>query len=483
MRGTRAIAGWSSPGPMNGTDTLFWRLGTNPGTRPHVTWLWYLDRTPDWSTFLDGCRWVTGKLPRLTHRVLDTPVRAGTPAWAPDPHFRLTRHVHRMRLPEPAGPRELLELVEWRNSADFDPLHPPWEATLVEGYEQDRAAILLKWHHSVGDAVTIVSAMSRLLPDAAPTDQPGADLSGADLSGTGLSEADPSGRPRSADGHATRRTAPVARLPLSSAAHGITDGTRTLLRKTARWLTTPRAAGDGIRLAGRAAAQLLRPVARSPLLRGRSSAIRCGVVTVPLADLKAAGRAAGVSVTSAYISAVLDAFHRYHAHHGVNHRSVATLVPVNVREPFETGAGNIIASVRIAGPIGDMPIPARMAAVHSAIAEARGALVRDVHTALADLGSWVPGLVHRLVLPPVLRSGIDVVVTSVPGFSRTTFAAGARVVDAVAWAPRGGAAANLSMASHDGTCAIGTNLDPAAVTDTGLFHHCLEQSLHELTTG
>ncbi|MEU4745019.1 WS/DGAT domain-containing protein, partial [Actinosynnema sp. NPDC023658] len=245
----------------------------------------------------------------------------------------------------------------------------------------------------------------------------------------------------------------------------------------------PRAARDRARLAGRVAVQLLRPVPPSPLLRRRSSAIRCGVVTVPLADLKVAGKAAGASVTSAYISAVLGAFHRYHAYNGVNHRSVPTLVPVNVREPFETGAGNIVASVRIAGPIGDMPAPARTAAVHSVITEARDALVRDVHTTLADLGSWIPGLVHRVIVPPVLRSAVDLVVTSVPGFSRTTFAAGSRVVNAAAWAPRGGAAANVSMVSHDGTCAIGTNLDPAAVTDTGLFHHCLEQSLRELITG
>ncbi|MEV7104165.1 wax ester/triacylglycerol synthase domain-containing protein [Streptomyces atroolivaceus] len=461
MHGSRPIAGWSSPGPMNGTDTLFWRMGTNPLTRPHVTWLWFLDRVPDANAFLDSCRWVVRKLPRLTHRVVDTAVRTGTPSWAPDPAFRLTRHVHRMRLTGPAGLRDLLDLVEWRNGTDFDPLHPPWEATLIEGYERDRAAIVLKWHHSIGDAVTIVSVMNRLLPDAAPTGLPA---------------------PQAPEEHSERQTALAARPPWSSATHGLTDGTKALLQESVRWLTTPRAAGERARLAGHAAAQLLQPIAPSPLLRRRSSATRCGLVTVPLSGLKAAGKAAGVSVTSAYVSAVLGAFHRYHEYHGVNRRNLPTLVPVNIRQPSETGAGNIIASVRIAGPIGDMSAPARMSAVHSSIAEARSVLVRDVYTTLADLGSCLPGLVHRLVVPPVLRSGVDVVVTSVPGFSRTTFAVGAQVTNAVAWAPRGGAAANISMASHDGTCAIGTNLDPASVTDPGLFHHCLEQSLQEMTT-
>ncbi|MEU1054234.1 wax ester/triacylglycerol synthase domain-containing protein [Streptomyces sp. NPDC005876] len=460
MQEAQPIGGWSSPGPMNGTDTLFWRMGTTPLTRPHVTWVWFLDTIPDWTAFLDGCRWIVGRLPRLTHRVAETTLRAGTPAWTPDLSFRVTRHVHRMRLPDPAGPRELLELVEWRNSTDFDPLHPPWEATLVEGYERDRAAIVLKWHHSVGDAVTIVSVMNRLLSEAAA----------GHLTGDGL----PRHRAAALPAPGTGRGSPA------SAGHGVANGAKATLREAVKLLTTPRAGGTRFRLAARSAARLLAPVVPSPLLRERSADVRCGMATVPLADLKAAGKAAGVSVTSAYVATVLAAFQRYHAYGGVTHTSLPTLVPVNIRRPAETGPGNIIASVRIAGPIGDMPEAERMAAVHTAITEARDTLVRELYTILADLSSWVPGPVHRWVVPPALRSAVDLVVTSVPGFAGTTFAAGCRVTEAVAWAPRGGAAANVSMASHDGTCGIGTNLDPAAVTDPELFHHCLEQSLRAL---
>ncbi|MEV4342376.1 wax ester/triacylglycerol synthase domain-containing protein [Streptomyces sp. NPDC049590] len=455
------VGGWTSPGPMNGTDTFFWRMGANPLTRPHVTWAWFLDKPPDRSAFLDGCRWIVGKLPRLTHRVADTPLRVGTPVWEPDPDFRLTRHVHRMRLPDPAGPRELLDLIEWRNSTDFDPLHPPWEATVVEGYERERAAIVLKWHHSVGDAVTIVAALSRLLPQSARVNLPDS-------------------LPHFGEGKA-RVPAAAARLFPASAAHGVTEGTRAALWETVRALSSPGDAKDSGRRVARSLVQMMQPVRPSPLLRRRSPAIRCGMATVPLAGLKAAGKAVGASVTAAYVSAVLGAFHRYHDHHGSSHRSLPTLVPVNIRTPYEYGAGNIVAAVRVAGPIGDMPSPARTAAVHTAIAEARETLVRGFYTTLVDLGSGLPGLVHRWLVPPVLKS-VDIVVTSVPGFSRTTYSADARVLGTVPWAPRGGAAANISMSSHNGTCTIGTNLDPAAITDTDLFHHCLEQSLQETIT-
>ncbi|MFJ7769704.1 wax ester/triacylglycerol synthase domain-containing protein [Streptomyces sp. NPDC097107] len=453
---SQPVGGWASPGPMNGTDTLFWRMNANPLTRSHVTWLWYLDQEPDWESFLEGCKWILAKLPRLTHRVVDTPARAGTPAWIADPDFRLARHVHRMRLPDPAGQRELLDLVEWRNSTDFDLLHPPWEATLVEGYERGRAAIILKWHHSIGDAVTIVAAMNRLLPDSVTA---------------GLPDPVPP-----SDG----RTVAPPQPSLSWAARGVVDGIRAAVRGAGLMLSSPGRAGERSRLLGRFGAQVFQPIASSPLLRDRSSASRIGMVTVPLADLKAVGKAAGVSVTSAYVAAVLEAFGRYHEHHGVFRRSLPTLVPVNIREPSETGAGNIIASVRIAGPIGDMSALARMARVHAAITEARDVVVRDVYTTLADLGSWVPGPIHQWLVPPMLRSAVDLVVTSVPGFSRDTYAAGARVVNAVAWAPRGAAAANMTLLSHEGTCTVGTNLDPAAVPDTDFFHHCLEQSLNDL---
>ncbi|WP_030603386.1 wax ester/triacylglycerol synthase domain-containing protein [Streptomyces achromogenes] len=445
---------------MNGTDTLFWRLSGSALTRPHVTWAWLLESTPDWELFVRACAEAVGRLPRLTHRVTDSPLRTGPPSWTADPDFRLSRHVHRVRLPAPGGPRELLDMVEWRISTAFDPLHPPWEITLAEDYETDRAAVVLKWHHSLGDAVTIVGAVRRLMENtppaassrAAPLPPPGtgtpAETSNKDCSG------------------------------MSRTIGALVEAARTAARSSARVLSGPGPAGDRARSAGRTASQLLPPASPSPLLAKRSSAIDCGMMTVSLAELKAAGKRAGVSVTSAYVSAVLGAFHRYHDHHGLVRDTVPVLVPVSFREAHETGAGNLIAGVLIAGPIGDMSARSRMVSVHTAVAEARGSVAREVCTVMADMGALVPEPLYRHLAPTLLRR-IDVVVTSVPGLPGNAQVAGSRVVNAVPWAPRGGAAANISMASHGDLCGIGTNLDPAAITDARLFHHFLEDSFEE----
>ncbi|MFF9003060.1 wax ester/triacylglycerol synthase domain-containing protein [Streptomyces achromogenes] len=444
---------------MNGTDTLFWRLSGSALTRPHVTWAWLLTSTPDWESFVRACEGAVGRLPRLTHRVADSPMRTGPPFWTADPDFRLSRHVHRVRLPAPGGLRELLDMVEWRISAVFDPLHPPWEITLVEDYETDRAAVVLKWHHSLADAVTIVAAVRRLMENPPPAVWPNA---APPAPGPGrpteMSHRDCSGIPR--------------------ATGALAEAARTAVRSSARVLSGSGPARDGARSAGRTVSQLLPWASPSPLLAKRSSAVDCGMMTVSLPELKAAGKSAGVSVTSAYVSAVLGAFHRYHAHHGLVRATVPVLVPVSFREAHETGAGNLIAGVLIAGPIGDMSARSRMVSVHTAVAEARGSVARGVCTVMADLGALVPEPLYRHLAPALLRR-IDVVVTSVPGLPGNAQVAGSRVVNAVPWAPRGGAAANISMASHGDSCGIGTNLDPAAITDARLFHRFLEDSFEE----
>lgn len=458
MNEARPDGGWTWPGPMSGTDTLFWRLSGNALTRPHVAWVWLLEGVPDRRMFARACQGAVARLPRLTHRVVESPLRTGSPSWVADPDFRVSRHMHHVRLPAPGGTRELMETVEWRVSAAFDPLHPPWEITLVEGYEGDRAAVVLKWHHSLGDAVTIVAAVRRLMDNGFPASSSQHPVSPADREPPGAGPADDSG--------------------VLSAVRALGTSARGLMWESARALAGPGRSAEGMRSTGRVAAQLLRSAAPSPLLSRRSPAVHCGMVTVSLPELKAAGKAAGASVTSAYVAAVLGAVHRYHDHHGVHRDSVPVLVPVSFRQTHETGAGNLIAGALIAGPIGDMPTRARVLAVHTAITEARDSVARGTYTMMAGLGALVPQLLYQHLAPPVLRR-IDVVVTSVPGLAGTAQVAGTRVVNAVPWAPRGGAAVNVSMASHGDLCGVGTNIDPAAITAPGLFHRFLEESFAE----
>ncbi|MBT2385288.1 wax ester/triacylglycerol synthase domain-containing protein [Streptomyces sp. ISL-11] len=442
-------------------DTLFWRMGSDARLRLEVVWVWFLDRAPDWSGFLAGCDWMTRALPRLRHRVVDS-WQVGIPVWSPDTEFRLSRHVHRVYLPAPGGLRELLDLVEWRASAALDRGHPLWEATLVEGYDDGRAAVVLKWHHAIGDALGIQIAMRELLPQSPEA-----------------------GRPSPAHTAAFRHTASGAGKAVEpesnarSAIRNVRTAVMSMAGEAIRSLSAPQDAGERALRLGRHLGQVVSPVMPSPLLRKRSLELRCGLVSVPLADLKAAGKSAGVSVTSAYLAAILGAFHKYHVHHGLHLKSIPVMLPVSIREPFQTGGGNFVAAVRIAGPVGDMGPLARMQAVHRSVVRARGDLIQDMYPALAGVSSWIPRSLIGMCAP-LLAKSIDLVVTSVPGLSQDTYVTGARIVDAVPWVARGPAAANITTASHGNMCGIGTNLDPAAITDTKMFHHLLRQSFEDL---
>lgn len=466
MTDMRPLDGWSSPGPLSGMDTLFWRMSADPRLRTEVLWAWFLDRTPDWEYFLAGCDWMTRALPRLRHRVVDPLWRVGVPVWAPDGGFRLSRHVHRVHLPPPGGERELLDLVEWRASTPLDRSHPLWEATLVEGLSDGRAVVVLKWHHAVTDALGVQMAMRRLLAQEPETEP------------RRVAEAEGSSR-RDSSLPVEDRAGPAPASPPMT--RGIGTAMTSWAGEALRAASAPRDAARELGRLGRNVVQVVTPVTPSPLLRKRSLEIHCGLVSVPLADLKAAGKNAGVSVTAAYVAGILGAFHKYHAHYGLHLERIPVMLPVSIREPFQTGGGNHVAAIRIPGPVGDVGPAERMQLTHTAILRARGELAAGLYPLMSGVSPWMPlSVMTRSV--PVLSRAVDIVITSVPGLSRNSYVAGARIVDAVPWAPRGPAAANITTASHGDMCGIGTNLDPAAVTDTKLFHRLLRQSFEDVLT-
>jgi len=77
----------------------------------------------------------------------------------------------------------------------------------------------------------------------------------------------------------------------------------------------------------------------------------------PLADLKAAGRAAGGSVNDAFLAALLGGFRRYHEHFGVPVDLLPMALPISLRTADDPAGGNRFAGARFAGRSGN-PTPA-----------------------------------------------------------------------------------------------------------------------------
>ncbi len=89
----------------------------------------------------------------------------------------------------------------------------------------------------------------------------------------------------------------------------------------------------------------------SPLMTGRSLSVQFHTLTVPLADMKAAGRRAGGKLNDAFVAAIAAGWRRYHERHGEPASALRMSMPINVRtEATENVAGNQFAPARFPVP-------------------------------------------------------------------------------------------------------------------------------------
>src|SRR6478672_4782312 len=113
-------------------------------------------------------------LPRLRQRLLYPPLGLGTPFWVDYPDFDIHRHVRRARLPAPGSEEQFRELVGRLLAPPLDRSKPLWELVVVEGFEDDRFAIVYKTHHAMADGISAVD-IGMLLFDVEPREEPARD--------------------------------------------------------------------------------------------------------------------------------------------------------------------------------------------------------------------------------------------------------------------------------------------------------------------
>ena len=467
MAETNGTAGteWGTSADMTPWEGVMWRAEVDPRTRSSGALVELLDRAPDWDRLVAAHERVTRAIPRLRDRVVEPIVPLVPPAFARDERFDVRNHLHRIRLGS-GTLRELLDLAESLYDRPFQPGRPPWEGLLVEGLEGGRAAYVLKIHHSLTDGQGLVQLLSMAHSRTRKPTPPG----------------------------------PEPPLPPSEQLNSVTLLTSRLLRRTTsapgRCLDL---AGDSVRLAGRTITQptqviadgirytrslsrVLRPppVERSPLLAGnRGSRCRFVVLDVALADLKAAGKAAGGSVNDAFLAALLGGFRRYHEHHDVHVDLMPMALPISLRTADDPAGGNRFAGARFAGPVGEPDPRERIQAIREFVISARAEPAIGVLDLLAPAVSQLPRPV-LVGLTATMTSVSDFQASNIPGLGHTAYLAGAKITRTFPIGPRPGVAAMVAMLSYDGTCCIGFNVDPDAITDTDVFETCMREGFDEV---
>jgi diacylglycerol O-acyltransferase / wax synthase len=447
---------------MRNSDAFTWAMESDPRLRSTVVTVVVLDRSPDWEEVRNRFDLISRKVPMLRQRVVSSPPPA-PPRWEDAPDFDLDFHMRRVTATAPGTFDTVLEMARVAAMEDFDRARPLWENTLIDGLENDGAAMILKFHHALTDGVGGIQ-IGMILFD--------------------LSEV-------------PEKHGPVAELPEVPPPAWL-SGYRDTARYDARMVgnalmgtlkSAPKLISNGIRRpvptvlsAAEMAASVyrtVRPVNRtgSPLMKKRSLVRRLGVLEVPFPELRAAAHRSGGALNDAFVAGVAGGLRRYHEKRGVAIGDLHLTMPMSLREEGDEMGGNRITVMRFDVPAGVADPAQRIREIHERTSRVR-------HEKSLPYTQWIAGALNmmpRWYIGSILRH-VDFLCSDVPGIPVPVFLGGARVLTQYAFGPTIGAAVNVTLLTYVDTCAIGIDVDTGAIPDYDVFSESLAAGFDEVLT-
>jgi WS/DGAT/MGAT family acyltransferase len=450
---------------MGDADALMWNIDRDPYLRSTIVTALVLERAPDWQRFLARLERGSRLIPRLRQRVVEPAVRVGPPAWSVDPDFDLAYHVRRVRAPKPRSFDAVLDIAATAAMGDFDRARPLWECTLVEGLPDKRAGVVLKIHHSMSDGVGGMKLLLMLFdlerdpgptgPDPDPIDLPVFTRSGLLAHGV--------------DYQAQRAV---------GTARGIGSGAIGVARRLRD--DTIGALDEGVRTASSVARFLQpAPTPMSPLISGRSLDRRVATITFPLDEMKRAAKAAGGTLNDAFVAGVLGGLRRYHETRASDVDALRMMMPINIRGETAGLGGNHFTTARLVVPLMIAEPDERVREVSERCKQLRAEPAVALSGNLATILNRLPRRVATALFGSMLK-GADFITSNVPGSPFPLYMCGAEVEGMYAFGPLSGAAANVVLLSHCGTCFVGINTDLQAIPDTQAFTADLQAGFDEI---
>lgn len=397
---------------LTGVDTAF-LMAEQPGQPLHMMGLLLLDPSTapgSWSfeRFGDFIEQRLPALPPLRRRLVEVPLGLARPFWSEGAEVELAGHLRHAALPSPGGPRELAALAAEIHERPLDRSRPLWEITFVEGLEGSRVALLAKIHHATMDGLAGVKLMASLFSTTPEIPPPArADIETA---------AEPPG------GLALLAGAVPWLLgePLRAARAGL-DTARFALRGAFAGESAPQAPE----------LQVPRSFFNAPISPFRSVAY----TSLPLAELRELGRAAGATVNDVLLTLVGGALRSYLEPRGELHgEPLVAAMPVAVRDDGDERANAVTGvNVSLATDVAD-PV-ARLDAIRDATAvqkQRRGSTLGE------DLMAWLdvpPPFFFCLLARGYIESGLadrmdpfwNLIASSVPGPPEHLYLGGARL--------------------------------------------------------
>ena len=456
---------WGGPAEMSAFEAVMWRAEVDPRLRSTTTSVLILDRTPEWERLYSAHRWVTQAVPRFRQRVVDPALGVGNPVWVEDPDFNLDYHFRRLRLPEPGTQRQFFDLAQNLAMTPFDKARSPWEATLVEGLQGGRAGYVLKLHHATSDGLGIIQLLSRVLGKQRESTARAVPA----VSGGGKRAPTPA--------QLASRQLRSSLFALPSEAAGTVS---TLTRSIKDWIRDPQTARKGSAYLSSARSVLgNKPVPGSGLFRKRSLSWRFDGIEIPLADLKAAAKAAQGSLNDVFLAGLIGGFRRYHDEMGVSLARMPVGFPISLRTENDAMGGNKFAGSQYAAPLDIVDPVERVRHIQNFVKETRAEPALDIMIRLMPVVTRLP-LAAVTAMTADFTKAQDAQISNVPGIAYPVYMGGAEITHFYPFAPVPGCGMMIVMMSHNGRCCIGINSDRAAVTEPELMVECLQAGMDEI---
>jgi len=361
------------------------------------------------------------------------PLARITPALVAADDVDLEYHIRHTALPAPGGERELGELISHLHTVKLDRSRPLWTCHVIDGLERNRFAVYCKIHHALTDGVGGMRMMTQALA--------------TDPAGTSCApwQYQPPQRDKRTAGSRGFGLASILGTGVSLGRGGVSVG---------------RGIAGLSRLKGSEPVRLPFEGSAAPALNGRvTAARRVATQQLDLKRIKAVGERTDTSVNDVFLAICAGALRRHLVDSNLlPDKPLVAGVPVNLREPGETGAnavGFVWASLAT-----DVAEPAaRLKAIHESMQAAKNQLhtmepgarkVFALSMMAPVVGVIASGLADR-VRPPM-----NVTISNVPGPREAMYLHGARLE---AFYPVSatfqGLALNITCVTYDGQFNIG----------------------------
>jgi diacylglycerol O-acyltransferase len=421
---------------LTGFDAALLYMET-PTTFAHVSGLMIFERpSPDFDPYAAvyaKFASLIGELEPLRRRLVDVPLGLDHPYWVADADVDLDFHIREIHLARPGMVDQLGEQVSRLVGRPMDRARPLWEVYVIDGLQNDRWALLTKYHHATIDGASgqmMLEAFTDTESDAPPPG-PGPSWEVEPLPGDVELLLRAAGNLATHPFKAALFGTRVARQLAHSA--GI-DGVSSVAAR----------AGAGIKAVARLGRQngpsIRLPATLSPPTpwnKTITSHRRFAMRTTSLNNVKRLKAATGGTVNDIVLAICAGALRQYLlAHDALPDRPLRAMVPVSVR----TGAEDDPWTNRVSSIVIDLPTDCadpleRVARCRDAMLDAKRRLDLVPATQLMDVTQFsIPvlataalRLASQLRLADRMGQPFNLLISNVPGSRQPLYFAGAKL--------------------------------------------------------